>query len=71
METGRVIETYPGKDDLVRVVKIRMMLGEFVRAVHQLYLLEPIDDKTNSKDPGSVGLGGGWNGKNRIVKIQD
>ena len=45
------METYPGKDDLVRVVEVRTTTGEFVRAIHHLCLLEGIDVKTNSKDP--------------------
>ena len=36
--TGKVIETFPGKDDLVQVVKVRTASGEFLRAVHQLCL---------------------------------
>ena len=51
-QTGTVVtETYPGKDELVRVVKIRTASGEFKRAVHQLCLLEALDAKT--KDPTS------------------
>ena len=50
--TGTVTETYPGKDDLVRVVKIRTASGEFKRAVHQLCLLEAVDAKT--EDPASL-----------------
>ena len=44
--TGTVTETYPGKDELVRVVNIRTTSGKFKRAVHQLWLLEGVDAKT-------------------------
>ena len=46
--TGTVTETYPGKDDLVRVVKIRTATGEFKRAVHQLCLLEAVEGRKQS-----------------------
>ena len=52
--TGKVTETFPGKDNLVRVAKIQTSSGEFTRAVHQLCLLEKIDFKTNSNDPKSL-----------------
>ena len=52
--TGKVTETFPGKDNLVRVAKIQTSSGEFTRAVHQLCLLEEIDFKTNSNDSKSL-----------------
>jgi hypothetical protein len=37
---GRVIELYPGKDDEVRVVKVRTANGELTRPVKRIYALE-------------------------------
>ena len=52
--TGKVIETFPGKDNLVRVAMVRTSSGEFTRAVHQLCLLEEINFKTSLNDPESL-----------------
>ncbi|XP_030845109.1 uncharacterized protein LOC115925437 [Strongylocentrotus purpuratus] len=41
--TGRVIETYPGKDKLVRSVKLKHSTGILVRPVQKLCLLEEAD----------------------------
>ncbi len=37
---GRIMETYPGKDDLVRVAKVRVGNNELLRPVHRLCPLE-------------------------------
>jgi hypothetical protein len=37
---GRIVETYPGKDDLVRTVKVKTKAGEFVRPIQKLCMLE-------------------------------
>jgi len=39
-KTGRVIEAFPGSDGLVRVVKVKIGSGEYLRAIHRLVLLE-------------------------------
>ena len=37
---GRIVETYPGSDGLVRTVKVKTKSGEFVRPIQKLCLLE-------------------------------
>ncbi|XP_023214294.1 uncharacterized protein LOC111617199, partial [Centruroides sculpturatus] len=37
---ARVVEIYPGKDGLVRVVKLKTQVGFLIRPVRKLYLLE-------------------------------
>lgn len=37
---GRVMETYPGSDGLVRTVKVKTKSGDFVRPIQKLCLLE-------------------------------
>lgn len=39
-QLGRIIETMPGPDDIVRVVKVRTKDGNYIRAVASLALLE-------------------------------
>ena len=42
---GRVLEVHPGDDGVVRVVKVRMRNGSYVRPVTKLYKLEDnVDD---------------------------
>jgi len=33
-----IAQTYPGKDNLVRQVKVRTSTGEYERPIHKLYL---------------------------------
>jgi hypothetical protein len=40
---GRIVETHPGADGLVRSAKVTTKAGVFVRSVHKLCLLEGID----------------------------
>lgn len=40
---GRVLETYPGSDGLVRSVKLATRTGTLTRPIHKLCLLEPVD----------------------------
>ena len=37
---GRIVELYPGKDDIVRSVKVKTPYSEFMRPSRQVYLLE-------------------------------
>jgi hypothetical protein len=39
-QMGRVLETYPGEDGLVRTVKVKMVTGEYVRPVTNLCPVE-------------------------------
>lgn len=45
---GRVMETYPGDDGLVRVVKLRSKYKEYIRPVHRLRPLECIEEQSDS-----------------------
>ena len=47
---GVVIEVFPGRDRLIRLVKVRMAKGEFLKPIQHLYCLEV----SLSGDPGSV-----------------
>ena len=40
---GRVVETYPGKDALVRVVSVKTSRGVYRRPVTKVAVLIPID----------------------------
>ena len=42
---GRIIESYPGSDGLVRVVKLKSKNKEYIRPVHQLCPLEYVDEQ--------------------------
>ncbi|XP_044741128.1 uncharacterized protein LOC123302317 [Chrysoperla carnea] len=45
---GRIIEVYPGRDNQVRVVKIKTQKGEYTRPITQIVpLLPPCGDKQN------------------------
>ena len=35
-KTGRIQETYPGNDDIVRVVKVKTATGQLIRPVAKL-----------------------------------
>ena len=37
MALGTTMETYPGKDNLVRVAKVRVGKNEFLRLIHRLF----------------------------------
>ena len=37
---GRIVEVYPGKDDIVRSVKVKTPNSAFIRPSRQVYLLE-------------------------------
>ena len=53
--TGRVKKTYPGMDNLVRVVDVETQDGVYRRAIHTLCLLGSPDEKWNSlPDPGRL-----------------
>lgn len=47
---GRIIELLPGKDDIVRVVKIKINKGEFYRSIQKLYLLESHQEENKDND---------------------
>ena len=51
--TGRVKKTYPGTDNLVRVVDVETQDGVYRRAIHTLCFLGSPDENWNSlPDPG-------------------
>ncbi len=45
---ARVIEVHPGKDNLVRVAKIKTTSGVYTRPVTKLAILLPNDEQLNS-----------------------
>ena len=45
-KTGRVIDVYPGRDGLVRVVKIRTDEGDFKRPIRRVCVL-PTQEEIN------------------------
>jgi hypothetical protein len=47
---GRVMETYPGADGLVRAVKVQSKSKEYIRPVHRLCPLEYIEEQSDSDD---------------------
>ena len=47
---GRVMETYPGADGLVRAVKVQFWSKEYIRPVHRLCPLEYIEEQSDSDD---------------------
>lgn len=50
--TGRVVNTFPGADGLVRAVDIQLPTGIYRRGVRQLCLLEPISTgQSQGADP--------------------
>ena len=51
--TGRVKKTYPGTDNLVRVVDVESKDGIYRRAIHTLCLLGSPDEEENSLTVGS------------------
>jgi hypothetical protein len=57
--TGKVTQTYPGADGLVRVVTVETASGVNTRPIHRLFLLELVE--SNLED-GDVGLASGENG---------
>ena len=40
---GRIVETFPGQDGVVRTVKGKTPNNEFIRAANKLHLLEASD----------------------------
>lgn len=55
---ARVIETYPAKDGLVRVVKIRTPKGEYTRSITKLAILPrgSFEDQQPPPDPPTTKL---------------
>jgi len=47
---GKVVEQYPGKDGVVRVVKLKTASGFLIRPVKKLYMLETYDEKKRLKE---------------------
>lgn len=52
---GRVIETFPGADQLVRVVKLQTKLGVFKRPIHKLSVLPMTIEPEDSRRPECLG----------------
>ena len=48
--TGHVCEVFPGDDGLVWVVRVRTPVGTYLRPIHRLCLLEPMEE-SGSPDP--------------------
>ena len=46
---GKVIQTYPGKDDMIRTVKLQTKKGIINRPVQKLHLLEDHKQRVTSK----------------------
>ena len=42
--TWRVCEVYPGDNGLVRVARVRTPVGTYLRPIHRLCLLEPMEE---------------------------
>ena len=42
---GRILEVYPGRDDVVRVVKVRYQGSDYIRPTSKLVMLEGVSDK--------------------------
>ena len=41
---GRVVQTFSGKDDLVRVADVKIQRGAFKRPIHKVALLLPSEN---------------------------
>ena len=44
---GRILETHPGKDDLVRVVTVKTAQGIYTRPISKIAILLPADKECN------------------------
>jgi transposase InsO family protein len=49
---GRVLEIFPGKDNICRVARVKTFANEYVRPVHKLILLQQ-EEKVEGSDPDS------------------
>jgi hypothetical protein len=47
-ERGVVMETYPGKDGLVRVAKVKTGKGEYTRPIHKMCLIATKEELDNA-----------------------
>ena len=49
---GRVVATHPGQDQLVRVVTVKTDVGVYLRPIHRLCLLEPVETSSAQSSGG-------------------
>ena len=49
---GRIMETFPAPDGVVRVVRVRTATGEVTRPVTKLCLLETTDSEVSASETG-------------------